>query len=99
MAQRWYLQIAWYDVRRPASFGRSLRDPGVDRARVQSYAPRGSPPASLGFDRNTPAFFLCVLEIEGILMGAGWLLSGAQNDGLISCAALAPGARWPSVRR
>jgi hypothetical protein len=38
------------------SFGRSLRDPGVDRARVQSYAPRDSPPASLGFDRNTPTF-------------------------------------------
>ena len=36
------------------SFGRSLRDPGVERPRLRKVGSGRSPPASLGFDRNTP---------------------------------------------
>jgi hypothetical protein len=38
------------------SFGRSLRDPDVDRPRLREVGSGRSPPASLGFDRNTPTF-------------------------------------------
>jgi hypothetical protein len=46
----------WTQLRRPASFGRSLRDPGTDRPRLREVGSGRSAPASLGFDRNTPTF-------------------------------------------
>jgi hypothetical protein len=39
------------------SFGRSLRDPGVDRARLREEGSARSPPAFFGFNRNSPAFY------------------------------------------
>ena len=44
-------------ARRPAYFGRSLRDPDVDRPRLREVGSGRSPSASLGLARNTPAFF------------------------------------------
>ena len=44
-------------TRRPASFGRSRRDPDVERPRLREVGSGRSTSASLGFDRNTLAFF------------------------------------------